>query len=251
MPECPYCQHPTDEDFGLVECSQCGKSFMADDPVAAEPVDPSDAADAADAGDSADAEDSAASGDRFEIDEGASAGDAAGAGDSEASDGRLQVDDDASVDDAAGAGDSEASDGRIQTDALATESQNLHESGDAGEAELSGGRIQTDAGHSVAPVSGPRPPESSASPASPDSLDITVSAKALQLVLEGFDTSDKVDVLLDVLSDERMAMDAKAWIKKIKKGRVLIGPVTALQASLLVQSLSHLPVKIDWQEVSK
>ena len=224
MPECPYCQHPTDEDFGLVECSQCGKSFMADDPVAAEPVDPSDAADA---GDSADAEDSAASGDRFEIDEGASAGDAAGAG------------------------DSEASDGRIQTDALATESQNLHESGDAGEAELSGGRIQTDAGHSVAPVSGPRPPESSASPASPDSLDITVSAKALQLVLEGFDTSDKVDVLLDVLSDERMAMDAKAWIKKIKKGRVLIGPVTALQASLLVQSLSHLPVKIDWQEVSK
>lgn len=198
MPNCPYCEHLTDEDFGLVECSECGKSFMADDPVAVlDPQEPGHQ------------EPEAQESQESEVQE-------------------------------------------PETFEPKAQEPEVFES----ETQESEG-LEALAPEPKAQELGPLDPETQATQASQAPQESQVSApasrptQALQLVLEGFDTSDRVQVLAEALSDARLAWDNQGEIKKLQQGRLVLQALSPLQASVLVQKLNHLPVKIKWHTMSE
>ena len=66
------------------------------------------------------------------------------------------------------------------------------------------------------------------------------------LKIEGINTADNRESLVDILSDHRFGITASEIISKINKGSVTIPRLNPVKASALVGRLKHLPFQVSW-----
>jgi hypothetical protein len=66
------------------------------------------------------------------------------------------------------------------------------------------------------------------------------------ILIENIDTSATREKLFEVLSDEKFQWDPREVIMAIKKGRLELGHLNPVKASILVRKLQEVPVKVSW-----
>lgn len=78
--------------------------------------------------------------------------------------------------------------------------------------------------------------------------DQSLGALSYTVLIENIDTKDIRIELLDALSDPKFQWDAKAMLKEIKMGKLKLEGLNPVKASVLVDRLQEIPVKVSWTQ---
>ena len=71
-----------------------------------------------------------------------------------------------------------------------------------------------------------------------------------QLVFEGIDSKEIREAVRQELDDSRFGWDTHALLNGVQGGKLVIERLSAIKASILVNRLKRLPLKIKWQQFS-
>jgi len=66
------------------------------------------------------------------------------------------------------------------------------------------------------------------------------------VIIENIDTKEIRTQLLEALGDSKFAWDPKELLKKVKLGKLTLEDLNPVKASVLVQRLQEVPVKVSW-----
>ncbi len=94
-------------------------------------------------------------------------------------------------------------------------------------------------------------PESNSLPELPSDLsaaDMEVGVLSYDLLIENIDTKEIRSQLQDIFSEPKFHWDAAELLKKIKMGKLRLENINAAKASVLVQKISEMPVKVSWKQ---
>lgn len=76
--------------------------------------------------------------------------------------------------------------------------------------------------------------------------DQAFGALSYSVIIENIDTKEMRQLLLEALSDSKFAWDPKELMKQVKMGRLQLEDLNPVKASVLVQKLQDLPMKVSW-----
>ena len=260
QPQCPLCEAPINEDFGLIECSSCGAQLVVhmDGHV----------------------EHSGSSRDGFASDVSAESGEAESSSVAEAEESPSFIDQ---------IGDFEITD-QTQSKIAAEPAAEAVDLGSGGTDHS----FNVESPEASMPIETPMPDESadlqepalasepeemnfdmaesgveteqyvspSASPSqvdSPELQDVAQFANSSEsggregnlkysIFVSGIDTADVREAFKEALTDKKLLWDLDEILKKIKLGQVKIENVSSTKAYVVVTRLKHLPVKVTWEQ---
>lgn len=68
------------------------------------------------------------------------------------------------------------------------------------------------------------------------------------LWIEGIDTADVRNAFKEAITDKKLLWDTEKILKSIHKGRVAIENVSSIKAQVVVTRLKHLPIQVKWEQ---
>lgn len=101
------------------------------------------------------------------------------------------------------------------------------------------------------------PPEEEPIPVDPNDLsDVSEYANSDQafgplsysVIIENIDTSQTRQQLLEALTDSKFAWDSRELLKQVKLGKLKLENLNPVKASVLIQRLQDVPVKVSWTQ---
>jgi hypothetical protein len=78
--------------------------------------------------------------------------------------------------------------------------------------------------------------------------DLGLGALTYSVTIENIDTKETRQLLQEILSDSRFHWDSKDFMRQVKMGKLRIENINSTKASVLVQKISELPVKVSWKQ---
>jgi hypothetical protein len=68
------------------------------------------------------------------------------------------------------------------------------------------------------------------------------------VLVEGIDSKEVREMVREVMSDRRFAWNADELLKNLSRGVLRLGRVSPVKASILINRLKHLPIRIKWEQ---
>lgn len=84
--------------------------------------------------------------------------------------------------------------------------------------------------------------------ANSDQVQVADGLLRYKLIIEGVDTGDIRQEIKEALTDKKFIWDVEALLRNIQDGCLVIEDVTAVKAALLVNRIKFLPVQIRWEQ---